>query len=227
MRKMEGGSRRCPGIRVQPSVTSHILLHLLLLVASTSCAPRALPSESDSLSKDSRNSVGMLVINSRTLAIPTAIFITDDTDSDDVVGYYIPVVMAETTAPVSTRDPSIIVVRGCRGGYETDPSGACRKIFSFPSYPKTRPRVTPTATRTPPRPRVVPQTQRDLVRRFNPTRRRHSWFGRSLGASASAGSSSSSSYSSSGPSATPTGRSLLPFDPTTPSTTSTTEDCDD
>ncbi|XP_066945868.1 uncharacterized protein [Macrobrachium rosenbergii] len=230
--------------RVDPSVmTSRILLLLLVAMAGPAVygAPMPMPSESDSPSTDSRNSLGMLVITPRAPGLARAIFLTDDSDSDDAFTLlFSRGVMAEMAPSVENRDPNIIVVRGCRGDYQEDPTGACRQIFAFPSYPPRtpRPRI-PSASRFP-RPRVVPQTQRDLVKRFNTSRRRNTWFGRSLSSSSderdssslSPSSPSSSSSSSSEPyeDNAPSG---LPFiHSTTPATTTTTlgtttPDCDD
>ncbi|XP_063848022.1 uncharacterized protein LOC135093075 isoform X2 [Scylla paramamosain] len=108
--------------------------------------------------------------------------------AEDIMNHYLPVIMAEMEAPVSTRDPSIIRVAGCRPGFNEDPLGTCRPVFVPRAYlPRTtRPnRQTNIASLLPvrPRPRVSrpqPQTQRDLIRQFNTSRRRQAWFGRSL-----------------------------------------------
>ncbi|ROT73287.1 hypothetical protein C7M84_008286 [Penaeus vannamei] len=104
--------------------------------------------------------------------------------SSGELSYYIPVFMAEMAAPVSTREPSIIRVSSCRQGFGQDPSGNCRQAFTpGPYLPPSRPdrnanvQSIISRVRAPPRPRVVPQTQRDLVRQFNTSRRRPSWFG--------------------------------------------------
>ncbi|XP_064097823.1 uncharacterized protein LOC135209119 isoform X2 [Macrobrachium nipponense] len=246
---MEEIGSQCARLRVDPSVmTSRILLLLLMAMAAPLVygAPMPMPSESDSPSTDSRNSLGMLVITPRAPGLARAIFLTDDSDSDDAFTLlFSRGIMAEMAPSVENRgllfspDPNIIVVRGCRGNYQEDPSGACRQIFAFPSYPPRtpRPRI-PSASRFP-RPRVVPQTQRDLVKRFNTSRRQNTWLGRSLSSgsderdsSSSSPSSRSSSSSSSEPyeDNAPTG---LPFiHSTTPATTTTTlstttPDCDD
>ncbi|XP_064097828.1 uncharacterized protein LOC135209119 isoform X7 [Macrobrachium nipponense] len=215
---MEEIGSQCARLRVDPSVmTSRILLLLLMAMAAPLVygAPMPMPSESDSPSTDSRNSLGMLVITPRAPGLARA-------------------------SLLFSPDPNIIVVRGCRGNYQEDPSGACRQIFAFPSYPPRTPRPSriPSASRFP-RPRVVPQTQRDLVKRFNTSRRQNTWLGRSLSSgsderdsSSSSPSSRSSSSSSSEPyeDNAPTG---LPFiHSTTPATTTTTlstttPDCDD
>ncbi|XP_068215716.1 uncharacterized protein [Palaemon carinicauda] len=202
--------------RVATAVTSHILI-LMAMVGPIYGAPMAMPSESDSPSTDSRNSLGMLLIEPRSPGFTRA-------------------------SLRFSPDPNIIVVRGCRGDFRQDPTGACRQLFAFPSYPPTttRPRI-PSRQ---PNPRIVSQSQRDLVKKFNPSRRR--WFGRSLssGESDSSSSSRSSSRSSSSPSSSSSSSSSAnsyeeniptgsPFvystteSPTSSTPSTTTPDCDD
>ncbi|XP_068215713.1 uncharacterized protein [Palaemon carinicauda] len=230
--------------RVATAVTSHILI-LMAMVGPIYGAPMAMPSESDSPSTDSRNSLGMLLIEPRSPGFTRA----NDSDSDDAFTLlFSRSVMAEMPPSVENRglrfspDPNIIVVRGCRGDFRQDPTGACRQLFAFPSYPPTttRPRI-PSRQ---PNPRIVSQSQRDLVKKFNPSRRR--WFGRSLssGESDSSSSSRSSSRSSSSPSSSSSSSSSAnsyeeniptgsPFvystteSPTSSTPSTTTPDCDD
>ncbi|XP_042211214.1 uncharacterized protein LOC121858697 isoform X2 [Homarus americanus] len=153
------------------------------------------------------------------------------TTGDDLVNYYLPVIMAEMAASVSTRDPSIIRV-SCRQGFMEDLVGGCRPVFDpTPYFPhNTRPnRHTSVASilpviRSPPRvTRPEPQTQRDLIRQFNISRGRPAWFGRSL-------SYQKDTTNSKGPSDS-TGRPLIPrpvtTTTTTPSPDTSTPDCDD
>ncbi|XP_037782155.1 uncharacterized protein LOC119578662 isoform X2 [Penaeus monodon] len=174
-------NRLSRSVRAWVRTCSFPLLHLLLVLLPTpsSCAPRP----DDNSSQDS-NSVDMLVISPQPVAVPSI-----GGSSSGEVNYYIPVIMAEMAAPVSTREPSIIRVSSCRQGFGQDPAGNCRQAFTpMPYLPSSRPdrnvnvQSIISRVRAPPRPRVVPQTQRDLVRQFNTSRRRPSWFGRSIDA---------------------------------------------
>ncbi|XP_045129873.1 uncharacterized protein LOC123515399 [Portunus trituberculatus] len=149
------------------------------------------PPQQGSSSPSSGNALGMLLLPPRTPIVVVAG--GRGSTAEDIMNIYLPVIMAEMKAPVSTRDPSIIRVAGCRPGFNEDPLGACRPVFVPRAYlPRTsRPnRQTNIASLLPvrPRPRVPrpqPQTQRDLIRQFNTSRRRQTWFGRSLSPSPS------------------------------------------
>ncbi|XP_063612224.1 uncharacterized protein LOC134785751 isoform X1 [Penaeus indicus] len=178
-------NRLSRSVRAWVRTCSFPLLHLLLVLLPTpsSCAPRP----DDNSSQDS-NSVDMLVISPQPVAVPSIVLFTGGSSggsSGEQLNYYIPVFMAEMAAPVSTREPSIIRV-SCRQGFGQDPAGNCRQSFTpmpyLPSRPDRNANVQSiiSRVRAPPRPRVVPQTQRDLVRQFNTSRRRPSWFGRSI-----------------------------------------------
>ncbi|XP_071538307.1 uncharacterized protein [Panulirus ornatus] len=171
------------------------LLVLALWAWPATCAPRPDSPEADTPTR--ANALEMLLLTPRTSSLPS-IGGSGPGSSADLVNYYIPVIMAEMAAPVSTRDPSVIRVTGCRQGFMEDQSGGCRPIFNpTPYYPRsTRPnrsgnqpsrrphRHTSVASilpmiRSPPRvPRPEIQTQRDLIRQFS--RRRPAWFRRSL-----------------------------------------------
>lgn len=181
-------NRLARSVRAWARTSSFPLLHLLLVLLPTPsrCAPRP----DDNSSQDS-NSVDMLVLSPQPVAVPSLVLFTGGSSggSSGELSYYIPVFMAEMAAPVSTREPSIIRVSSCRQGFGQDPSGNCRQAFTpGPYLPPSRPdrnanvQSIISRVRAPPRPRVVPQTQRDLVRQFNTSRRRPSWFGRSIDA---------------------------------------------
>ncbi|XP_053647906.1 uncharacterized protein [Cherax quadricarinatus] len=152
------------------------------------CAPHPDSSDNDTPTRD--NALEMLVITPRASPLPSIVVVTGGSSagsSEDLVNYYLPVIMAEMAAPVSTRDPSIIRV-SCRQGFHEDPVGGCRPVFNptpyFPHSPRPN-RHTSVASilpsiRSPSRiPRPEVQTQRELIRQFNISRR-PSWFGRSL-----------------------------------------------
>ncbi|XP_050697177.1 uncharacterized protein LOC126985812 isoform X2 [Eriocheir sinensis] len=105
----------------------------------TQDAPQILPvppPASPPASASSSNAVGMLVLSPRAPIVVVAG--GRGSTAEDLVNYYLPVIMAEMDAPVSTRDPSIIRVAGCRQGFNEDPVGSCRPVFVPRTYyPRT------------------------------------------------------------------------------------------